>query len=172
MDSKLKYIVSVLLFLICMFVYYGCVNNKSSENHSGEIQLEILSDPEIAFQEVFGSVSEEVNSSEDNNTTVIKTKAPVATNAAELEADRKRKEEILEAFKNSNYKSCSDILDDYIVRLNSLRKGDIIAFAEFPISTDPTIKYCQNTNPEFRTKLDSLQKIGKQLVNEILKEYK
>ncbi len=93
------------------------------------------------------------------------------TNEGEKRVDEVKKEEMIEAFKNSKYTSCTDIILDYSERLEALRKGNMKPFAEFPISTDPTIRYCRKTNTEFRVKLDSLEDIGKKIIEVKLKEF-
>lgn len=94
-------------------------------------------------------------------------KAPIATNKAEVKADELKKEKIKEDLQKSKYSSCDEIIEDYKSILTELRKGNRKPLKEFPIATDPKIAICKSMDKSFAIKLDSLQGLSNEIIDNL-----
>lgn len=167
MNLNKKFIIPgiIVIVIACFLIVYAI--RKSGVDSSPIIIENVEKNVDDVYTTlVSGNENDDNTISGTTNKEIIK-----PTNQGELIEDEKKKEEMIEAFKNSKYSSCDEIISDYIERLEALKKGNMKPFGEFPISTDPTIKYCQKTNAEFRKKLDSLENIGNEILAIKLKEF-
>ncbi|MBK8701159.1 MAG: hypothetical protein IPN29_17120 [Saprospiraceae bacterium] len=92
----------------------------------------------------------------------------VKSSPAEKAADEELVGDAIEAIKNSKYSTCNDVLTDYELCIEELKKGNTTPMMNFPLDTDPFCKVCYE-GEDFKVKLDSLKRIAKRVHKQMLK---
>ena len=95
---------------------------------------------------------------------------PKATNQGEEKADDNKLEQIKKDLEKSKFEDCQEIITEYQKAILALKNGNLEPIKQFPEGTDPKIAICIRIDPSFAARLDSLRKIGKVLVEDVLKK--
>lgn len=126
---------------------------------------EILSNlDEISGDQGFESIyqTDTINNSDSAKSD---TNGPEPTNEKEKSHDQKRIEILKEDLKESKYNNCQDIIIDYEIIIEALKKGNTKPLKEFPLDKDPKIAICRSLDLNFAQKLDSLQDVSSKILD-------